>query len=199
MVMGWTDERRELAKALWTEGRSAAEIAKRLGGGLSRNAVIGVIHRAGLSGRGAPSRPGRIVHKAPRPAPRSRPRARAAPAAPKPRLLICGDGAVVEAAEAQPSPYVARRDAWLPLDGSSPVIWTSRAWNACAWPVGPGEGADTHSCALATVSDGASYCSVHAQLAYQPPQAKKKASATELRARCGGIYEPRPRVPASRT
>lgn len=50
----WTDERRGLVKKLWVEGLSAGLIAAQLGN-TTRNAVIGIIHRAGLSGRGAPT------------------------------------------------------------------------------------------------------------------------------------------------
>src|SRR5215470_1619528 len=53
--MGWTDERVELLKKLWQDG-------------VTRNAVIGKVHRLGLSGRATPSKPQRTVFKAPRPA-----------------------------------------------------------------------------------------------------------------------------------
>ena len=52
--MGWTDERVELLKKLWQDGLSASQIAKQLGG-VTRNAVIGKVHRLGLSGRATPS------------------------------------------------------------------------------------------------------------------------------------------------
>ena len=65
--MGWTDERVELLKKLWQDGLSASQIAKQLGG-VTRNAVIGKVHRLGLSGRAAPSKPARPAFKAPRPA-----------------------------------------------------------------------------------------------------------------------------------
>src|ERR1700749_3997797 len=48
--MGWTDERVELLKKLWADGLSASQIAAELGG-ITRNAVIGKVHRLGLSGR----------------------------------------------------------------------------------------------------------------------------------------------------
>src|SRR6188768_96843 len=76
--MGWTDERVELLKKLWQDGLSASQIAKQLGG-VTRNAVIGKVHRLGLSGRATPSKPQRTVFKAPRPA---RP-VSAAPSAPR--------------------------------------------------------------------------------------------------------------------
>src|ERR1700690_3274022 len=54
--MGWTDERVELLKRLWLDGLSASQIAKQLGG-VTRNAVIGKVHRLGLSGGALPSQP----------------------------------------------------------------------------------------------------------------------------------------------
>ena len=48
--MSWTDERVELLKKLWSDGLSASQIAAELGG-ITRNAVIGKVHRLGLSGR----------------------------------------------------------------------------------------------------------------------------------------------------
>jgi GcrA cell cycle regulator len=42
--MSWTDERVELLKKLWSDGLSASQIAAELGG-ITRNAVIGKVHR----------------------------------------------------------------------------------------------------------------------------------------------------------
>ncbi|MGZ6013165.1 MAG: GcrA family cell cycle regulator, partial [Caulobacteraceae bacterium] len=79
--MGWTDERVETLKKLWLDGLSASQIAKQLGG-VTRNAVIGKVHRLGLSGRATPSQPQRPTFKAPR-APRP-----AIAAAPAPRRAV---------------------------------------------------------------------------------------------------------------
>ncbi len=49
--MAWTAERVELLTTLWKSGNSASQIANELGEGVSRNAVIGKIHRLGLSER----------------------------------------------------------------------------------------------------------------------------------------------------
>ena len=51
--MSWTDERVETLKKMWGEGQSASQIAKELGG-VTRNAVIGKVHRLGLSNRVGP-------------------------------------------------------------------------------------------------------------------------------------------------
>src|SRR2546430_17469210 len=48
--MSWTDERVETLKKLWADGHSASQIAAELGG-ITRNAVIGKVHRLGLAGR----------------------------------------------------------------------------------------------------------------------------------------------------
>ena len=50
--MSWTTERVDQLKKLWAEGQSASQIAKELGG-VTRNAVIGKVHRLGLSNRTA--------------------------------------------------------------------------------------------------------------------------------------------------
>lgn len=92
--MSWTDERVETLKRMWAEGQSASQIAKELGG-VTRNAVIGKVHRLGLSnraGEGAATEeaeaspapqaaPQRAEPAAERPAPAA---PRAEPAAPKP-------------------------------------------------------------------------------------------------------------------
>ena len=51
--MAWTDERVKKLTLLWKSGNSASKIAVELGEGVSRNAVIGKIHRLGLSERGS--------------------------------------------------------------------------------------------------------------------------------------------------
>lgn len=57
--MSWTDDRIEQLKSLWTDGLSASHIAKVMGG-ISRNAVIGKVHRLGLAGRASAPRGERI-------------------------------------------------------------------------------------------------------------------------------------------
>ncbi len=54
-LLNWSDDRVEQLKNLWTEGLSASQIARALGG-VTRNAVIGKVHRLGLAGRASPSR-----------------------------------------------------------------------------------------------------------------------------------------------
>ncbi|HEX7944697.1 MAG TPA: GcrA family cell cycle regulator, partial [Phenylobacterium sp.] len=63
--MGWTDERVELLRTLWQDGLSASQIAQQLGG-VTRNAVIGKVHRLALGGPAQPSKPQRAIVRAPR-------------------------------------------------------------------------------------------------------------------------------------
>ncbi len=73
--MSWTDERVELLKKMWGEGQSASQIAKELGG-VTRNAVIGKVHRLGLSNRA--STPSKSEAKA-KPAAKAEAKPKAAP------------------------------------------------------------------------------------------------------------------------
>ena len=81
--MSWTDERVETLKRMWAEGQSASQIAKELGG-VTRNAVIGKVHRLGLSNRaGESASMADEVEIAPPAAP-AKPEVAAEPAAPRP-------------------------------------------------------------------------------------------------------------------
>lgn len=68
--MSWTEERVETLKRMWGEGQSASSIAKELGG-VTRNAVIGKVHRLGLSNRNEDPEPAPapVVEPIPEPEP----------------------------------------------------------------------------------------------------------------------------------
>ncbi|MDB5451612.1 MAG: GcrA cell cycle regulator [Caulobacteraceae bacterium] len=157
--MGWTDERVELLKKLWQDGLSASQIAKQLGG-VTRNAVIGKVHRLGLSGRAAPSKPARNVFKAPRPA-----RPAAAPSAPR-RVAE----AVSHAVAPSPIRYVDE------APGSATVLTLGA--HMCKWPIGDPAMDNFTFCGRR--SGEGPYCHEHSEVAYQPAQAKKRSGATEL-------------------
>lgn len=160
--MGWTDERVEMLKKLWQDGLSASQIAKQLGG-VTRNAVIGKVHRLGLSGRAAPSKPARPVFKAPRP---QRPAA-AAPSAPR---------RIAEPATAAPVPVPAPVRFVDEAPGSATVLTLGA--HMCKWPIGD-PSSDNFTFCGRRASEGP-YCGEHAQVAYQPVQAKKRGGANEL-------------------
>jgi len=161
--MGWTDERVETLKKLWLEGLSASQIAKQLGG-VTRNAVIGKVHRLGLSGRATPSQPARTTFKAPRPARpvMSAPQPhRASPSAPR---------------DLAPRPVV-RQEPYIEQPGTATVLTLGA--HMCKWPIGDPSTDDFSFCGRRAGDEGP-YCIEHARLAYQPAQTKKKSSPNEL-------------------
>jgi GcrA cell cycle regulator len=158
--MGWTDERVEILKKLWLEGLSASQIAKQLGG-VTRNAVIGKVHRLGLSGRATPSQPARTSFRTPRP--------------PRPAI------SALSHRRAEPRHEVARI-APRPIDyveapGTATVLTLGA--HMCKWPIGDPATAEFTFCGRRSTDEGP-YCIEHARVAYQPPQARKKSSANEL-------------------
>ncbi len=159
--MSWTDERVEMLKKLWLDGHSASQIAKQLGG-VTRNAVIGKVHRLGLSGRATPSRPARPAFKAPRPA---RPLISSPPIHRRP-----AEHRPMAAAAPRPAPYVE-------APGTATVLTLGA--HMCKWPIGDPATDDFTFCGR-RAGDGAPYCVEHARLAYQPQQARKKSSPSEL-------------------
>lgn len=119
--MSWTDERVETLKRMWAEGQSASQIAKELGG-VTRNAVIGKVHRLGLSNRNEDEAAPVAAAPAPepRPEPKPEPRAEARPepkpeprpvsAAPEPKPVPAPEPAPQAAApadEPEPAPQQA--------------------------------------------------------------------------------------------
>jgi GcrA cell cycle regulator len=66
--MEWSEERVEMLKSLWSQGRTASQIAEELGD-VSRNAVIGKVHRLGLKSRPSPIRREHARPAAPPPSP----------------------------------------------------------------------------------------------------------------------------------
>jgi GcrA cell cycle regulator len=155
--MSWTDERVTVLKKLWLEGLSASQIAKQLGG-VTRNAVIGKVHRLGLSGRAAPSQPSRPAFRPQRPRPQ--PIAQAAPAPRRAEPVV----------RAPHVPMLAPD-----LEGTATVLTLGA--HMCKWPIGD-PGGDGFSFCGRRSSEGP-YCVEHARVAYQPPQ-KKKSGANDL-------------------
>jgi len=169
--MSWTDERVETLKKLWQEGHSASQIAKQLGG-VTRNAVIGKVHRLGLSGRAAPSQPTRPLYKPARP---SRPATSASSHAERP---------AVQPSARRAEPVIARPVISQPIvpyieEPGTATVLTLGA-KMCKWPIGD-PSSDSFSFCGRRSDEGTPYCVEHARVAYQPSQkAKKRDSGTEL-------------------
>lgn len=160
--MAWTDERVELLKKLWGEGLSASQIAGRLGG-ITRNAVIGKVHRLGLSGRvSAPS--GAVKRQGPR---ITTPRRVA-----KPKFTTVGNLALRALYQPDAEPYLpAVEEIEIPLAERKSLLDLTES--SCRWPIGDPQTAEFHFCNRSKVS-GLPYCEAHSRRAFQPPQARRR-------------------------
>lgn len=188
--MSWTDERVELLKKMWGEGQSASQIAKELGG-VTRNAVIGKVHRLGLSNRagsGASAKPAAKAKAAPKPKVEAKPKAAPKPAA-KP--------AETPAAEAAPKPSVPARRQIIPAGQPLPPQPSTNEISAealakknavekkakkisvmeltektCKWPIGDPATEEFWFCGLPSKA-GKPYCEAHVGVAFQPMSSRR--------------------------
>ena len=177
----WSPQAVELLTSLWTSGdHSASQIAHRLG--VTRNAVLGKVHRLGLSSqRPAPVRVSRQPAMASLRAPR-----RAASGAAKPRRspqrLLPGPSPT---AGLRPSSPDAVPEAPLPTadDVAQVAHWEDLGPGRCCWPCGDPKDRDFGFCGAAA-PDGP-YCESHAQRAFRPGGRASVADLLRLAARAG--------------
>ena len=170
----WTDERKAFVSDLWQDGKSATEIARQCATTLnikvSRNSVIGIIHRMGAQGRerAAPAAKSRANGSSIR-------RTRSA-------AIYNGDPKTSPLAKklavstANAAARLTRPAALVEGPGLATVI--SLEAHMCKWPIGDPASEDFSFCGRKR-ADG-SYCVEHARVAYQPAQTKKRSGANEL-------------------
>ncbi|HEX9857766.1 MAG TPA: GcrA family cell cycle regulator [Paracoccaceae bacterium] len=197
--MSWTDERVETLKKMWAEGQSASQIAKELGG-VTRNAVIGKVHRLGLSNRvgsnggrddedeapvaprvepakPASAEPARAAE--PRVAP-ERPAPSAAPAAPSATVTpIPLRKAIIPAGQPLPPQPSANEISPEALASVREVEKRARRLTlmelterTCKWPIGDPATDDFWFCGLPSLP-GKPYCEAHVGVAFQPMSARR--------------------------
>ncbi|MEM6740187.1 MAG: GcrA family cell cycle regulator [Pseudomonadota bacterium] len=189
--MSWTDERVETLKRMWGEGQSASQIAKELGG-VTRNAVIGKVHRLGLSNRngggGAETPPGKAeaiadapkaaasaqvdVAEAPKPAPETAEEAPApAPTPPRRQIIPAGQPLPPQpsANEISPEALASVREVEKSALKLTLMELTERT---CKWPIGDPATDDFWFCGL-PVQPGKPYCEAHVGVAFQPMSARR--------------------------
>ena len=196
--MSWTDERVDMLKKMWSDGQSASQIAKELGG-VTRNAVIGKVHRLGLSNRtpgGAPIKPEPKAPSAAAPKPTAAAEAKpeAKPAKPAPKTEAARPAAVTPMETKSATP--ARRQiipAGQPLPPqpsaneispealakvnevekkSRKISLMELTERTCKWPVGDPATPDFWFCGL-PVQAGKPYCEAHVGVAFQPMSARR--------------------------
>lgn len=169
----WTDERVEQLKKLWIEGLSASQIAGELGN-VTRNAVIGKVHRLGLSGRAKSN-----ASATPRPR---------KPSAPRSNSVSHGN-VVRTATAAALKPVIAPQRVPEPLPNPEVVIpFSERVTimelreSMCRWPLGDPTTAEFRFCGT-RVREGAPYCPYHCQIAYQPATDRRRDKDRKVVAR----------------
>jgi GcrA cell cycle regulator len=160
-VMGWTDDRVEQLKKLWEAGLSASQIAAELGN-ITRNAVIGKVHRLGLSGRAkSPSSA----------APRQR---KARPAQQMMRIsrpMSRGNTALAHAFEVEAEPDLVAHDNVVPMSQRLSILELTEA--TCHWPVGDPGSPEFFFCGGKSLA-GLPYCAHHSRVAYQPASDRRR-------------------------
>ena len=158
--MSWNDERVATLTRLWAEGLSASHIATELGG-ITRNAVIGKVHRLGLSGRA----------KSP------------ATATPRPRKtrahqqmirvarpVARGNTALATAFDYENEAEPEVVDNVVPMGQRRSLLELTE--HSCRWPIGDPGDADFFFCGGPTTTS-LPYCSHHCRVAYQPANVRR--------------------------
>src|SRR6056297_1402359 len=191
--MSWSDERVELLKKLWGEGQSASQIAKELGG-VTRNAVIGKVHRLGLSNRNGsggaaaesapkakPSAPKAEAKPAPKPAPKPEPKpaAEEKPAAAAPVVPVSRVKQIIPAGQPLPPQPSTNEIDPAALAKVSEIEKKAKKLSlmelterTCKWPVGDPATDDFWFCGL-PVQSGKPYCEAHVGVAFQPMSSRR--------------------------
>ena len=156
----WTDERMDLVRTLWSQGVSARRIARELGAGISRGAVLGKIHRLG------------IVQTSPNSGAR-RSESRNARLAPPREHDVAGE--LPDSQNGLPAwvrdavPYIDNPlvDADIPASQRRALLALSG--RTCRWPVGDPSRSDFFFCG-AEAFPGKPYCVAHCARAYRPDE-----------------------------
>ena len=182
--MSWTDDRVEILKKMWGEGQSASQIAKELGG-VTRNAVIGKVHRLGLSNRAttgaasssaatkaneAKARP--AAKPAAKPKTAAKPAEPAAEVAPKPNLparkqiIPAGQPLPPQPSANEISPEALAKVSEIEKKAKK-ISLMELTERTCKWPVGDPATEDFWFCGL-PVQQGKPYCEAHVGVAFQP-------------------------------
>lgn len=172
--MSWTEDRVEKLTKLWADGLSASQIAAQLGG-VSRNAVIGKVHRLHLPGRaksGGSStarakRTATIASKSTSYTTRSTVRS------------SVGRSVGATALKADISVEAFQRvdnrpieDVVIPI--SRELTLTQLSEKTCRWPLGDPLTDDFHFCGT-DCSDSTPYCTYHSKLAFQPTSERRRS------------------------
>ncbi len=179
--MGWTEQQIQTLKKMWGNGHSASDIAKYLGGGITRNAVIGKAHRLKLSAgvaaaRTMPEPPSKVNGVVMASIKKISGNKKTAAAAPRTMMRTMPTSTVVSEPALRPS---LREPLPRPIDmikRSEGIPVTKAGERHCRWPIGDPRSPDFRFCGCETV-EGLPYCTEHARVAYQTVSRKARANA----------------------
>ena len=147
----WTAERIEQLRNCVITGLTCSQIAAEIG--VTRNAVIGKIHRLGLA-------PGRPAAASARSCPPRVRRPRLSSQRHMLRLMYTG------------APCATAEEAAAPIDSSQRCSLVELKQGKCRWPVGDPDTADFAFCGNEAMT-GFSYCAGHARMAYRAPARRR--------------------------
>ena len=169
--MAWTEERVARLAKLWAEGLSASQIAADLGE-VTRNAVIGKVHRLGLSGRAKPagkSTGGGARRKA---APRN-PSSGGGSYNRTARSNTRPAGNVALKARSENTSQQAKPQVDLVAPESKKLTLLQLTEHTCKWPTGDPTMPGFSFCGHKTEEEKP-YCEFHNKLAFQPPSDRRR-------------------------
>lgn len=158
--MDWTEDQVSTLARLWQEGLSASHVARQLGG-VSRNAVIGKIHRLGIALRATPVRF----------------RAARGSSPPRPPGRSSGPCAVER-------PDRLRLLEFLDAELAPTATIRTLTVTSCRWPIGDPREADFGYCGRECASASV-YCRGHAEVAFRRG-ASRQQSDRRLQRYLGG-------------
>lgn len=171
--MNWTDERVETLRKLWADGLSASQIAAQLGG-VSRNAVIGKVHRLNLPGRAKSGGQAAVRTKRATTAPRAPNYASRNVASARPMTRSVGATALKADTDAVAAEDIDLRpvsDVVVPISRRLDLIQLTE--RTCKWPLGDPLQEGFHFCGNDS-GEASPYCTYHAKLAFQPSGERKR-------------------------
>lgn len=172
--MNWNDERVEMLRKLWSEGLSASQIAAQLGG-VSRNAVIGKVHRLKLSSRGRPTAVAARPKKVAKP-----PVVAQKPSAGRSTVVRSMPASIGATAlqvqfdtEYQPQHNLRAQPENVVVPISRRLRLVELTERTCKWPNGDPLSEDFSFCGNDPAETGP-YCKYHSKLAFQPASDRRR-------------------------
>ena len=187
--MSWTDERVEILTKMWAEGNSASQIAKELGG-VTRNAVIGKVHRLGLSNRATTSTSNKSESKTkstPKSGSKARQKARK-PEVTEPKtdnvtslrrqIIPAGQPLPPQPSANEISPEALARVSEIEKKAKK-LSLLELTEKTCKWPIGDPATSKFWFCGHPS-EQGKPYCETHISIAFQPIANKRDKKQNKI-------------------